>query len=532
MVGAGPAGMAAALELSRAGAKVVLLESGGGTVDRADLDRGTIDGPGPDPVGPATPGSIHRPGHLARIRRRGLGGAAQLWGIRAHPGAQPRVRLVRPEAPDLVARPRLGVPAFPLTADELAPWLDRAEELLGIPDAPWRAEGAAGALPVSPDVLLPRRFLLPPSSVVTDDLTARVSSDPGVSVRVGTTVRRLQLTPQGDEVSGVEVVHDGGDVEQLRVQQAILAAGAWETVRLLLASGVPDPHDVLGRGVMDHPHGRLGVVAGVDAERLGAFHDFHRVGDLWALGCYRWAPDVLLGGDVPGMAAWLTGERSVVGSTTAAAGARLVNRTSNGMRRVRDAAVVASHPVEAVRYLRVRRHRVPRHDEMVGGWSSPTTALHPVGAATIQVMLEQAPLPGNRVELDPSDLDALGVPRMRVRWSWTEAEIDGYWRTVERVCTALEETGVGHVRTAAELGSPRFPRLSTGAHQLGGTAMSARPDEGVVDLTGHHHQVGGLRVVGGGVLPTSIGHANPTLTIVALALRTAASFASVDRQPS
>ena len=48
----------------------------------------------------------------------------------------------------------------------------------------------------------------------------------------------------------------------------------------------------------------------------------------------------------------------------------------------------------------------------------------------------------------------------------------------------------------------------------------ADPADGVVDADLQVHGVAGLHVVGGSVFPTA-GYANPTLTIVALALRLA-----------
>jgi choline dehydrogenase-like flavoprotein len=48
--------------------------------------------------------------------------------------------------------------------------------------------------------------------------------------------------------------------------------------------------------------------------------------------------------------------------------------------------------------------------------------------------------------------------------------------------------------------------------------MSADPRDGVVDADCRVHGVSNLFIASGGVFPTE-GHANPTLTIVALAAR-------------
>ena len=54
--------------------------------------------------------------------------------------------------------------------------------------------------------------------------------------------------------------------------------------------------------------------------------------------------------------------------------------------------------------------------------------------------------------------------------------------------------------------------------------MSERPEDGVVDQWGEAHDVPGLYVSDGSVMTTG-GAANPTLTIVALAIRQAEHIA-------
>jgi choline dehydrogenase-like flavoprotein len=63
----------------------------------------------------------------------------------------------------------------------------------------------------------------------------------------------------------------------------------------------------------------------------------------------------------------------------------------------------------------------------------------------------------------------------------------------------------------------RAPRAR---HHMGTTRMSRDPRHGVVDADSRVHGIENLYVAGSSVFPTS-GSANPTLTIVALALRLA-----------
>lgn len=65
--------------------------------------------------------------------------------------------------------------------------------------------------------------------------------------------------------------------------------------------------------------------------------------------------------------------------------------------------------------------------------------------------------------------------------------------------------------------SPRSFSMRVGsAHVMGGSAMSHEEREGVVDLSGRHHQMKNLFVADGSLFPTSLG-VNPQVTIFALA---------------
>jgi choline dehydrogenase-like flavoprotein len=64
------------------------------------------------------------------------------------------------------------------------------------------------------------------------------------------------------------------------------------------------------------------------------------------------------------------------------------------------------------------------------------------------------------------------------------------------------------------------------AHVMGGCAMGADARSGVVDAEGRHHLLEGLSVIDGSVFPTSVG-ANPQLSVYALAARNASRIAAV-----
>ncbi|MGA9580988.1 MAG: GMC family oxidoreductase, partial [Allosphingosinicella sp.] len=90
-----------------------------------------------------------------------------------------------------------------------------------------------------------------------------------------------------------------------------------------------------------------------------------------------------------------------------------------------------------------------------------------------------------------------------------------------------ERLDLGKVEPAGWLGSGEWktdPLISShpigGYHHMGTTRMGNDPATSVTDADGRVHGISNLWVAGSSLFPTG-GWANPTLTIVALALRSA-----------
>jgi len=124
---------------------------------------------------------------------------------------------------------------------------------------------------------------------------------------------------------------------------------------------------------------------------------------------------------------------------------------------------------------------------------------------------EDLPQRSNRITLMESELDGFGVPVARVHYDDHANDIRMRGHSYQKM-TALHNAA-GALRNYC---SPPFPAT----HNLGTVRMSARAEDGVVNGWGIAHEVPNLMVAGGPLFPTSAA-ANPTLTIVALALRQA-----------
>lgn len=128
------------------------------------------------------------------------------------------------------------------------------------------------------------------------------------------------------------------------------------------------------------------------------------------------------------------------------------------------------------------------------------------------------PYENTYLDLDPEIRDPLGDPVCRVTSGPKENE--------RRAATFAQDKMEEWFRAAGAIevvkGVPVGPALST--HAYGGTRMGDNPETNVVDRWGFSHEAPNLGLLGGSVFGTS-GARNPTLTIQALAWRTAEHLA-------
>jgi len=152
-----------------------------------------------------------------------------------------------------------------------------------------------------------------------------------------------------------------------------------------------------------------------------------------------------------------------------------------------------------------------------GSWGPEFTEIMDAYDNTAGMWLvgEDMPQATNRVTLNAAFQDKWGLPVADVHFADHPNDVamreHGYGRA-DLLYEAVGAVGVHH--------TPPYPAT----HNLGTCRMSERPEDGVVDLWGQAHDVPGLFVSDGSQM-TSGAAANPTLTIVALAIRQAERIA-------
>ena len=132
----------------------------------------------------------------------------------------------------------------------------------------------------------------------------------------------------------------------------------------------------------------------------------------------------------------------------------------------------------------------------------------------------QLPNPDSRVLLG-TERDAFGFRRVAIDWQVTAADKRKAIATHRLLGAEVGRTGFGRLRSTLTTDDTTWPEDFYGdEHHMGTTRMHADPTLGVVDQNCRVHSLANLYVAGSSVFPTS-GAVNPTLTIVALALRLA-----------
>jgi choline dehydrogenase-like flavoprotein len=503
VIGGGPAGITLARRWIDKPVRVTLLESGGLEVKRRsqNLARGT------------NVGLPYIPLHVTRLRC--LGGSTARW-----------TGWCRPLDPiDFEVRDWIPDSGWPFGPEQLATYYRGAHELCELGTYRYDAEPWTGAigpsLPVSTGPLRTRIFHHSPPTHFGVAYREQLDDARNVTVYLNATLLGLQADEGGRISSGAAAVQ-GGVRLTVRSRIFVLAAGGIENARIMLLSdsgrgGLGNQRGLVGRYFMEHPILFTGTFEPDPPDRDVTLYTFppNRVEtpDLRGRIVAALAPtaDVLRRERIGNCAVYLMRREShKTMPDYFTAGVASLHELGAAARRLEA-------PEGTLRHLkRVLAELGPAARTTARAWQVPA----PAGRYALKVYLEPFPNPSSRVELS-GDRDRFGQPRARVHWRLTESDRRTLRRLLEITRTEMERTGSGRVRVmGADTDDGWPPTLSGGSHHMGVTRMHADPDRGVVDPDCRVHGLSNLYVAGSSVFPTA-GYANPTLTVIALALRLA-----------
>lgn len=146
-------------------------------------------------------------------------------------------------------------------------------------------------------------------------------------------------------------------------------------------------------------------------------------------------------------------------------------------------------------------------------------------------LLEQSPMATNRVTLDPTFKDGLGLPRPQISYSFDPYVLNGFLAARETCSAIYQRMGAteftDYSKSQGQAGYfeiDGIPIVFFGAgHVMGTHRMGSDRTTSVVAADQRSWDHDNLWIVGSGSFPT-VATPNPTLTLAALAYKTAASI--------
>lgn len=481
IIGAGAAGITLARELINSGKEVLLIESGGLEFEQStqDLYEGSSTGV---------------PYSLTNSRLRYFGGSTNHWGGWCRPLTEI----------DFEKRDWVEHSGWPITRADLEPFYARAVEVCQIysmdfdkPDS-WTKDGSFKPLSYLGQDVITRFFLYSPPTRFGQVYREVLEQAQNVRVLLHSNVLEILPNEALQEVEELKVATLSGRHFKVQAKRYVLATGGIENARMLLASnsrqktGLGNGQDLVGRFFMEHPH--LPLAGGIllcNPEKIpGYYHGYNLIKNVNMRAALSMSDQYL--------------------------------RDNQQMNTV---------------FTFSPWHKVPSYGEPLGDdWPKTANVLVP---AMLKLMedtqgrnsgpdggmyyaigcgAEQEPNPDSRVTLS-TEKDALGMPRTQLAWRLSQQDRRSLRRNLEALGQAFGASGEGRVMT-------NFPVADTweeslgGNHHMGTTRMADSPNKGVVDANCQVFGINNLYIAGSSVF-TTCGTVNPTLTIVALALRLA-----------
>lgn len=490
IIGSGAAGMTIARELMGTPLRVIVLESGGDEEEDeiTALARGKNVGR-----------KYHR---LERARSRFFGGSTNCW-----------AGLCAPLDPiDFEQRDWLPHSGWPFDRATLDPFYARANEhlRLGAHDytpAAWEEESAAFDFgpdaPIESAVFQVVRGARRMGKVFRKEFERAKN----VTVYLHANATSIDLVEDGTAVDSITCKVLGGttlhNTFKARAKYFILAAGGLENPRILLASnsvhgaGIGNQHDLVGRFFMEHPHtDHESFLVGSPGLMNWEFYKYRDHGEKRDWRYQTWG--------------YLRIKDEILRRE------QLVNVHS----------VIFDYQARARKIKNKREY--PLLDAMMpvladtdGNRGQPARVPEQTLHFTFGTPSESAPNPASRVRLSTSDKDAFGIPRIELDWKLMPIDKRSIRRMHELMAEGFGRAGLGRMYLTLTDDDEQWPaQMHGGWHHMGTTRMHHDPKQGVCDANGCIHGVANLLVAGSSLFPTS-GAANPTLTIVALAIRMA-----------
>ena len=499
IIGSGAAGIAVAKEFISSKQTVIMLEAGGIDFEeelQTDYTYEALNG---------------REGEWQFTRTRQWGGTTSVWYGRCTP--------LKPI--DLEDRPWVNASGWPISFEELEKYNKRAFDTLkvsnqhAIQPSYWHESKTAEAFDST--AIEPRVFLWSDPKDMAIAHHKEIEASNNVTLCYYAFAQEITPSENNDHAETVIVRSSEGNLLTIKAKAIVLAGGAIENSRLLLLSqkncehGLGNQHDNVGRYYMDHPRldgkAKLHVNFKNKNWRSMVQHLDETItpeGNMQLL--------LTLSEEIQRKENLLnhgTVFRSIykeqISPAYLASKRLFYSAKQKNFKEIssKDSLQVISHLPQLVS---------TGVKNMLG---RPLTFSHLI----LMDQLEQEPDRESRIMLNGKK-DRFGQAKTAIKWEIGESTTRSLFRFHQELDNHLRKTELGWLESPVLDDPETDPGYTDACHPSGTTRMSVHPKDGVVDPDCRVHGIDNLYITGSSVFPT-VGYANPTLTLVALAIRVA-----------
>jgi choline dehydrogenase-like flavoprotein len=491
IIGAGAAGICLAVELSRQGKSVMVLEGGGRDIEEAAQE----------PYRSEVVGHEHRGIHTGRFRAHG--GTTTRWGG----------QISELNVEDFEHREWIPASGWPFSRTELEPFYRRALDF----------EGLGGVLRNDADVWKSLGLSEPSFSDLQSYLTrwcpepnfARLHSktlESNNNLKIWLHANAVELILEDETVRALRVRTQQGSEALIHADHFVFCMGTIECVRFFLQprpGALPwNRSGLLGRHFQDHVDANAARVIPRNRRQFAELFD-----NIFLRG-FKYHPKLRLQPDEQRRARVLNCAATMSFSSDVDEALATTKTTAKHLLRGRFSAV---NPADI---LRSASH-APLLARQAARFALRHRVYNPASAEIrLRVHCEQRPDTDSSITLS-AERDSLGLLRARLDWRISDLELDTIRTFAETATKSLASIA------ELELDPPLInndlaflDRCDDSNHHMGGMRMAASPSGGVVTPDLLLHGTRNVYICSGAVFPTS-GFSNPTHTVLALAMRLA-----------
>lgn len=501
IIGAGPAGITLACELSENGRNILLVDMGGEKFSASTQSEYITEQDGtlfPD---------------TQRSRLAQLGGTSNHWANNTSPFSEI----------DFEEREWLSLPGWPIKYQDIKPYYKVAETYCGTDgmgfenDSLLQNETLKKTYSDNPILHIGvAKAAIPPTRFQEKHKEKLQSGN--IKILTQTKLVSLEYSKDARVVTGATFISEG-KVLFIEAERVVLAMGGIENARHLLIANQKHQNEIgnkggmVGRCLMEHPTLIGANLFSINEHLLTPLGmQFSENYQSYKRGFFQLKESALREHNISNVRLPLEKSTSLELSEGIASFHSLLDT-------LRGKSSLAKAPNHIMRTLidwdlvlqatlnKLNQPQVISRADQISGYQ-------------VNLMMEQGPEKDNLIELS-NKKDRDGLPMAKIAWKVSQHDKDRLWRAVQIFSNGISLSNIGRVRSLKHYEERAFgDQLGFAHHHLGTTRMASDEKYGVVDSNLKVFNTENLYVAGSSVFSTG-SHIPPTLTVVALSIRLA-----------